>query len=64
MQMVGNLDSLEERRDMVPVQLANYQQKLSRGYNRNVRLREFVAGDLVLQKAMGNIRDQNASKLP
>ena len=46
--MVGNLDTWEERRDMVFVQLADYQQKLARGYNRNVKPREFVAGDLVL----------------
>ena len=48
MQMVGNLDALEERRDMVSVQLANYQQKLAEGYNRKVRPWEFVVGDLVL----------------
>ena len=61
--MVGNLDSLEERRDMVSVQLADYQQKLIRGYNRNVKPREFVAGDLVLWKAVGNIKDQSVGKL-
>ena len=46
--MSENLDLLEERRDMAFVWLANYQQKLARGYNRNVKPREFVAGDLVL----------------
>lgn len=30
------------------VPLADYQQKLSKGYNRNVKPREFMLGDLVL----------------
>ena len=46
--MVDNLDTLEERRDKVSIQLANYQQKLAHGYNRKVRPLEFVPGDLVL----------------
>ena len=46
--MVGDLDACEERRDMVSVQLVDYQQKLAWGYNRNVKPREFVVRDLVL----------------
>lgn len=46
--MIKWLDLLEESRDMVSIQLADYQQKLTWGYNRNVMPREFVAGDLVL----------------
>lgn len=34
--IVGKLNSLEERRDMASVWLADYQQKLAWGYNRNV----------------------------
>ena len=48
---------------MVSVQLVSYQQKLVRGYNRNVKPRKFVAGDLVLWKAMGNMKDQSVGKL-
>ena len=48
MQMVGNLDALEERREMVFVWLADYQQKLAWGYNKKVRPWKFVVGDLVL----------------
>ena len=55
--MVENLDSLEKRRDMVSVWLADYQQKLVRGYNRNVKPKEFVARDLVLWKVVGNMKD-------
>lgn len=41
--MVKNLDALEERRDMVSVRLANYQQKLAQGYNRKVRHQDFMS---------------------
>lgn len=62
-QMVGNLGSLEERQDMVSIHLMDYQQKLAQGYNRKVRPREFVAGNLVLGKAIGSMKDQNVGKL-
>ena len=45
------------------IRLAKYQQKLAHRYDRNVRAREFNAGDLVLRKAVGNARDTNAGKL-
>lgn len=61
--MIGNLDALEEHRDMVAVQLANYQQRMAQGYNRKVKPQEFVPGDLVLRKAIGSAKDQSASKL-
>ena len=46
--MVSNLDSLVEQRDMVTLRLVNYQQKLAWGYNRMVRIWEFIHGNLVL----------------
>ena len=48
---------------MTTVQLAEYQQKLARLYNRDLKTREFGTGDLVLRKAVGNIRYINAWKL-
>ena len=61
--MLKQLDSLEEYREAATIRLAEYQQKLARHYNRDVRVREFDAGDLVLRKAVGNMRDSNAGKL-
>nr|XP_023895718.1 uncharacterized protein LOC112007578 [Quercus suber] len=61
--MVGHLDSLEECREMAIVRLTEYQQKLATRYNQGVRLREFSAGDLVLRKALGGMRDTNSGKL-
>ena len=57
------LDLLEEYREAATIRLAEYQQKLTRRYNRDVKTREFGVGDLVLQKAVGNMRDTNAGKL-
>lgn len=61
--LVGSLDALEERRDMVSIQLASYQQRLSQGYNKRVRSQEFVPGNLILQRAVGSMKDQSAEKL-
>ena len=61
--MVSNLDALEERRDMVTLQLVNYQQNLAQGYNRKVRIWEFIPGDLVLRKAIEGMKDQGVGKL-
>ena len=57
------LDLLEEYRDAAAIRLVEYQQKLTRRYNRDVRVREFNAGDLVLRRAVRSIRDINAGKL-
>ena len=46
--MMEQLDSLEEYQEVAIIRLAEYQQKLARHYNREVKVREFDAGDLVL----------------
>jgi len=48
---------------MVAMRLADYQQRLAQGYNRRVKPWEFVPRDLVLQKAIGSMKDQSARKL-
>ena len=61
--MVEGLDALEEKGEMVVVRLVDDQQKLAQGYNRKVRPQGFVAGDLILWKALGSMKDQNVGKL-
>ena len=61
--MVEHLDLLEEYMEAATIRLAEYQQKLAQRYNRDVKVREFGAGDLVFQKAVGNMQDTNAEKL-
>ena len=60
--MVEHLDLLEEYREATIIRLAEYQQKLARHYNQDVKTREFGARDLVVQKNVGNMRDTNAGK--
>ena len=52
--MMRQLDLLEERRELVTIRLAEYQQKLVQRYNRDVRRREYSAEDLVLLRVVGN----------
>ena len=61
--MTESLNLLEEHREAAAIRLAEYQQKLAWRYNSYVKTREFGAGDLVLRKAVGNMRDSNARKL-
>ena len=58
-----SLDLIEERRENVMVQLANYQHKLKQGYNANVKLRPLVLGDLVLRKVLGTAKNLAWGKL-
>ena len=48
---------------MATIRLAEYQQKLAQTYNRDVKRKEFCAGELVLRRAIGNTGDVNAGKL-
>ena len=61
--MVRQLDSLKECQEALTICLANYQQKLAQRYNKDVKMREFGASDLVLRRAVGGARDISAEKL-
>ena len=61
--LVMCLDLLEEYRESATIRLAEYEQKLARCYNKDVKTKEFSVEDLVLRKAVGNMRDTNAGKL-
>lgn len=50
-----HLDLVEENHDVALVRLTNYQQRISRGYNKGIRSREFIPGDMVLTKVLRNI---------
>ena len=62
-QLIERLDLLEEYQDAAALRLAEYQQKLAQRYNQDVMVREFNAGDLVLRRAVGSMRDTNIGKL-
>ena len=46
--MVERFNLLDECREAATIRLVEYQQSLARHYNRDVKTREFSAGDLVL----------------
>ena len=58
-----HLDLVEENRDVASVKLANYQQNISQGYNKGIKNKEFIPGDFVLKKILGNTRDLALGKL-
>ena len=58
-----SLDLIEERRENVMVQLANYQQKLKQGYDLSVKLRSLAPGDLVSRKVVGTTKNLAQGKL-
>ena len=61
--MMEHLDWLEECQEAVTIRLVEYQQRLAQRYNRDIKGREFSAGDLVLRKVVRNMRDVAAGKL-
>ena len=58
-----HLDLVEENREIISVKLANYQQRISHVYNKGIKFKEFIPGDLVLRKVLGNTRDPTMGKL-
>lgn len=61
--MLKQLDLLKARWEVATIRLANYQQLLARRYNRDLKTKEFGAGDLVLRKAVESAQGINARKL-
>ena len=58
-----SLDLVEERREVVMVQLAYYQQKLKQGHDTSVRARPLAPDDLVLRKVVGTTKNPSWGKL-
>ena len=56
-----HLDLIEESHDVASVKLANYQQRIYRGYNKGIKNKEFIPRDLML--ILGNTRDPTMGKL-
>ncbi|KAH9768928.1 Ribonuclease H [Citrus sinensis] len=62
-QICLSLDLLEEKREGASQKVAQYQQRVMRYYNKNVRVRQFRAGDWVLRKVNQNTRNPNHGAL-
>ena len=61
--IVKELDTTDELRETVVVQVASYQRRLENLYNKRVKPLVFQLGNLVLWKVFENITDPVAGKL-
>ncbi|KAH9703019.1 BED-type domain-containing protein [Citrus sinensis] len=62
-QICLSLDLFEEKKEGASQKVAQCQQRVMRYYNKNVRVRQFRAGDWVLRKVNQNTRDPNHGTL-
>ena len=58
-----SLDLLEEKRAGASQKVAQCQQRVTRYYNKNIRVRQFQTEDWVLRKVSQNTRDPNHGAL-
>ncbi|XP_074306127.1 uncharacterized protein LOC141641359 [Silene latifolia] len=61
--MQDSLTLAKELSDAAKIRIASYQQTVTRSYNKNVNIRVFREGDLVLRNVFLNTKDKNAGKL-
>ncbi|XP_075658517.1 uncharacterized protein LOC142628302 [Castanea sativa] len=57
------LNTIEESREIANVKMGNYQQKLKQTYDKGVKTRPLVPGDLVLRKVVGVAKNPAWGKL-
>ena len=62
-QLCASLDCVEEKREMATIKLVHNQHKLRLGYEKKVKSRPLVPGDLVLRKVVGNTKNPSWGKL-
>lgn len=60
--LTEQLDFMEENGEIASIQIADYQQKLSKGYNKNMKPRKFIVGNLVLLKVLGGMKETSLGK--
>ncbi|KAD5960623.1 hypothetical protein E3N88_12095 [Mikania micrantha] len=59
----GKHTQVGETWDIARIRMATYQQKIAKSYNKNIRIRRFQVGDLVLRKAFRNTTNPAVGKL-
>ena len=60
--LTHDLDTVDEIRDLAKIRIAAYQQRIAKTYNKNIRIRRFQVGDLVLRKAFQNTTNPKDGK--
>ncbi|XP_074323239.1 uncharacterized protein LOC141660175 [Apium graveolens] len=60
--MIHDIDTIDESREMTKIRMAIYQQKVTKSYTKNVHVRTFQVGDMVLRKVFQNTMDMSVGK--
>ena len=61
--LLQDLKVVDELRDAAKLRMAAYQQRIAHSYNKNIRIRRFQVGDMVLRKAFQNTTNPSHGKL-
>ena len=61
--LIEDLDTIDELRDQARIRIAAYQHRISKSYIKNIRIRRFKIGDLVLRKTFQNTTNPADGKL-
>ena len=60
--MIRELDTGDELREAAAIRMLPYQRRLANSYNKRVKPRMFLSGDLVLRKVFENTADPTVGK--
>ena len=58
-----DLDLVKERREVPAIRLAQYQQKRREGFEKGIKVREFILGDLILRRVVRSMKNPSWGKL-
>ena len=61
--LLENLDLVEETREQAGLRLAAYQQRITRFFDKNVKMKSFQLGDMVLRRVFPNTKDPREGML-
>ena len=61
--LLQDLETMDELRDAAKLRMAAYQQRIAKAYNKNIRIRRFQVGGLVLRKVFQNTTKPSDGKL-
>ncbi|XP_074337435.1 uncharacterized protein LOC141674624 [Apium graveolens] len=61
-ELTHDIDTIDKLRETTKIRMAMYQQKIARSYNKNIHIRNFQVGDMVMRKVFQNTMDVSAGK--
>ena len=61
--LAQDLNTVYELKDLAKILIVAHQQQITKAYNKNINVRRFQIGDLVLRKIFQNTKDPNVGKL-